>query len=87
MNVVAVAYGRFQPLCLTETNLAFWRVFGESYVGDGSLQWKFDCLSVKEHIKGCGRIAFQIHRAFFLENTISHHFKVVFPAIKTDEDN
>ena len=84
MNVVAVAYGRFQPLCLTETNLVLesW-----SYMGDGSLQWKFDSLSVKEHIKGCGRIAFQIHRAFFLENTISHHFKVVFPAIKTDEDN
>ena len=62
MNVVAVAYGRFQPLCLTETNLVLesW-----SYVGDGSLQWKFDSLEVKEHIKGCGRIAFQIHRAFF----------------------
>ena len=49
MNVVAVAYGRFQPLCLTETNLVLesW-----SYMGDGSLQWKFDSLSVKEHIKG-----------------------------------
>ena len=36
-----------------------------SYMGDGSFQWKFDCLLVKEHIKGCGRIAFQVHQAFF----------------------
>ena len=56
-------------------------------MGDGSLQWKFDCLSVEEHIKGCGRIAFQIHPAFFRQNTISYHFKVVFPAIKTHEDS
>ena len=63
MNVVAVAYGRFQPLCLTEKKIGALESW--SYMGDGSFQWKFDCLLVKEHIKGCGRIAFQVHQAFF----------------------